>query len=87
MTTKETKKLAKSGSAYAQFNLGCAYFNGNNGLKVDKKKAVKWWKKSAKQGYVSALWNLGNAYYYGHGVKVDKVKSEKWYAMADPSLR
>jgi len=86
MNIEEAKKLAKTGSAYAQFNLGCAYFNGN-GVKVSKEKAVKWWKKAAKQGYVSAQWDLGNAYYYGYGVKVDKVKAEKWYAIAYPRRR
>jgi len=50
-------KAAKQGSAFAQNNLACLFFNGN-GVPENKTKAKYWYKKAARQGYEKAQRNL-----------------------------
>jgi hypothetical protein len=49
--------LADHGNHMAQFNLGQLYQNGN-GVKVDDRKALKWYLMAARGGVVPALYNL-----------------------------
>jgi TPR repeat protein len=76
----ETRRLAEEGHAYAQFNLGLAYYHGQ-GVPQDYVEAVKWYRKAAEQGNAMAQYNLGNAYYYGR-VPQDYVEAAKWYRKA-----
>ena len=46
-------KLAKQGSAEAQFHLGVCYENGL-GVKQSYEEAVKWYRKAAEQGFAPA---------------------------------
>ena len=47
---REWTPLAKQGDAFAQFNLGLMYDNGQ-GVPQDYKTAVKWYKLAAEQGH------------------------------------
>jgi uncharacterized protein len=47
---ERSKRLAESGHAPAQFNLGLMYALGQGGLAEDKTEAVKWYRKAADQG-------------------------------------
>ena len=67
--------------AQAQFNLGCAYANGE-GVGKDLVEAVKWYRKAAEQGDVDAQFILGNAYFKGEGVAKYLVEGVKWWRKA-----
>ena len=58
---REFRPLAEQGDAYAQFNLGLMYDNGQ-GVPQDYAKALQWYRKSAELGYADAQFNLGNMY-------------------------
>ena len=75
------KALAEKGGAEAQFMLGAAYYFGE-GVDVDFKLAVDWYKKSAEQGNSKAQFNLGSAYWYGKGVPKDQVQTYMWWTLA-----
>ncbi len=48
------KKGAEAGSPQAQYNLGYFYEKGFTNVKIDKQKALEWYRKSAEQGYLLA---------------------------------
>ena len=54
---KYCKKSAEEGIAYAKFNLGYMYHNGQC-VKQDYIKAVEWYQKAAEQGHAEAQFNL-----------------------------
>ena len=51
-------KAGELGCAYAYYNVGCAYDNGD-GVEIDKKKAKHYWELAAMNGSVEARHNLG----------------------------
>ena len=63
----ELKRLAESGDADAQYNLGVMYAFGE-GVAKDQVEAVKWYRKAAEQGDADAQYNLGVRYAKGEGV-------------------
>jgi len=71
------KSLAEQRNAEAQFNLGWMYSYGR-GVKLNQKKAVKWYRLSAEQGDAKAQYNLGLMYYNGLGVPQDYKEAVKW---------
>ena len=68
----ETKAKAETGNTVAQYNLGSMYWSGE-GVLIDHKQAVKWYRKAAEQGNANAQYNLGGMYEVGHGVPEDLV--------------
>ena len=72
---------AEQGDRFAQYSLGCLYYNGT-GVDKDYDEAVKWWQKAAEQGDVgSQLW-VGHCYNYGWGVVKNVNEAAKWYQKA-----
>ena len=69
-TVDECRPLAEAGVAYAQFNLGYLYENGQ-GIPQHYAEGVKWYRKAAEQGYAQAQHNLGQMYRQGRGVPQD----------------
>jgi len=55
-------KLASSGNAQAQWNMGNFYIVGAGGVEKNLDMAVYWFEKSARQGYGDAVFNLGQVY-------------------------
>ncbi len=51
-------KSAEQGDAWAQYNLGLIYKNGE-GVSQDYEKAIDWFTKSAEQGFAVAQYYLG----------------------------
>jgi len=51
---EDTLKKAEQGNAFAQYNLGWMYANGQ-GVTQDYKQAVGWYTKAAGQGYVLVI--------------------------------
>ena len=47
------RAAAEQGHAYAQYNLGLSYADGD-GVEQDKAEAAKWYGKAAEQGYEAA---------------------------------
>jgi TPR repeat protein len=77
----ETMAEAKQGAAYAQFNLGVMYDNGD-GIPENDAEAVKWYRKAADQGAAYAQFNLGNSYDNGEGVPESNIRAYVWWSMA-----
>ena len=74
--------LAEQGNAFAQFNLGVMYEDGQ-GVPQDYKETLKWYRLSAEQGYAKAQYNLGVMYYEGQGVSKDYVLSHMWFSIVN----
>ena len=77
----ETMAEANQGAAYAQFNLGVMYDNGD-GIPENDAEAVKWYKKAADQGDAGAQSNLGFMYAKGEGVPESNIRAYVWWSMA-----
>ncbi len=76
-----TKRMAESGDAEAQYELGLMYAFGED-VAEDKTEAMKWWRKAAEQGDAFSQHNLGSMYDNGVGVAEDDVEAVKWYRKA-----
>ena len=77
----ETKAKAETGNTVAQYNLGSMYWSGE-GVRIDHKQAVRWYRKAAEQGHANAQYNLGGMYEVGHGVPEDFVTAYAWAKIA-----
>ncbi len=75
------RPLAAQGHAYAQYNLGGMYHEGQ-GVPRDYAEAVKWYRKAAKQGYAQAQYNVGVMYGEGTGVPQNNVQAHMWFSLA-----
>ncbi len=73
--------IAKEGVVGAQFLLGACYESGE-GVELDMKEAVKWYRKAAEQGHAEAQFNLGVCYNNGEGVEKDSTKAVEWFQKA-----
>ena len=78
---EETQVEANQGHAYAQFNLGVMYANGE-GVPEDDKEAVKWYRLAAEQGHAKAQYNLALMYTTGEGVPKDNLLAYMWWNIA-----
>ena len=76
-----TKKVAESGDAVAQYNLGVMHYDGE-GVPQDDAEAVKWYRLAADQGLAVAQENLGFMYRDGQGVPQDDVETYAWFSVA-----
>ena len=74
-------KAAEQGHDYAQFNLGCCYYNGE-GVSQNYEEEAKWFRKAAEQGHAKAQFGLGCCYYNGEGVSQNYEEAAKWYRKA-----
>ena len=73
--------LADRGDAFAQFNLGVMYANGQE-VTQDYKEAVRLYRLAAAQGQVAAQNKLGYIYEKGQGASQDYKEAVKWYRLA-----
>ena len=76
-----TKLLAAKGDAFAQYNLGVMYENGE-GVPENDADAVKWYRLAAEQGNANAQYNLRDMYYSGDGVPQNNVRAYVWWSVA-----
>lgn len=78
---EEMTRLAQSGNAEFQYNLGRCY---DRGLKVkqDYKQALYWYEKAAAQGHDKAANNLGCLYLDGKGTAQDFDKALYWFELS-----
>ena len=75
------RPLADQGNAYAQYELGSMYVNGQ-GVPEDYAEAAKWFRLAADQGNAKAQFGLGLMYYNGRGVVQNYAEAMKWYRRA-----
>lgn len=75
------KMQAETGDAFAQYNVGVAYANGD-GVAQDHASAVKWFMKAAEKDITEAQYNLGICYANGWGVTKDDSEAAKWFRKA-----
>ena len=69
-TIPDLEKLAATGDAGAEFQLGILYAAGQ-GVPFDIDRALQWYRKAAEKGYGEAEYNLAVAYHNGLGVTKD----------------
>jgi hypothetical protein len=79
---ERTKKLMKTGNAYAFYMLGGYYRNGTYGLPRDGAKANELYLKAGELGCAVAYYNLGNSYLEGKGVDINTKKATHYYELA-----
>ncbi|MGB2578871.1 TPR repeat protein [Elusimicrobium simillimum] len=77
-----TLKLAKKGGADAQYKMGKAYLNGEDGLKHDYEKGLYWTKKALKQNNAGAQYEMALAYQNAKGVTRDFKKYSDYMTLA-----
>ena len=78
---EETKRLAEQGEAYAQYNLGLMYDEGE-GVPENNAEAVRWYRLAAEQGHAIGQYNLGLMYAEGEGVPQNNVRAYVWWSVA-----
>jgi uncharacterized protein len=78
---REWQPLAEQGNAFAQYNLGLLYDNGQ-GVPKDYDQARQWYEKAAVQGHAEAQVNLGILYDYGRSIPQDFKKAVYWYRLS-----
>ena len=78
---EETKRLAEQGEAYAQYNLGLMYDEGE-GVPENNAEAVRWYRLAAEQGDAYAQSDLGFMSSNGEGVPQNNVRAYIWYSVA-----
>lgn len=67
--------------AWAQFNLGVSYLNGD-GVVRDEDEAAWWLRNSAERGYAPAQFALAKLYQEGRGVQQNAHEAAFWFRMA-----
>ena len=77
----DTKTLAETGDAEAQFSLGNMYAEGKV-VPNDFTEAAKWFRKASDQGDAGALYALGVIHSGGLGVPVDLAEGYVWFCLA-----
>jgi clan AA aspartic protease (TIGR02281 family) len=75
------RKAAEQGDAFAQYNLGGIYQNGQ-GVPQNYSEAIKWFSKAATQGAAGAQARLASMYFIGLGVQQDYAAAASWYRKA-----
>jgi len=76
------RQAAEGGNAEAQFRMGVAYGNGDDGVELDQQRAMSWFTQAARQGHENALITMAWMYANGAGVEVDEDRARELYLMA-----
>lgn len=79
---KEILKLAENGDAYAQYELGCRFEDGEFGLQKKLDEAFKWYEKAVNGGDKDACYSLGSFYARGIVVEQNIKKAIDLYKLA-----
>jgi hypothetical protein len=75
------RRLAESGDAVAQYNLGLMYQAGQ-GLPQDDARAALWYRRAAERGDAPAQYSLGRLTAEGRGVPRSLAEAVTWYRKA-----
>lgn len=77
-TIQELKRQAETNDPAALWNVGCAYYNGTNGVSVNYTEALKWYTLAANSGYVDAMKFVSDMYYHGQGTEENHTYALEW---------
>lgn len=77
-TIQELKRQAETNDPAALWNVGCAYYNGTNGVSVNYTEALKWYTLAANSGYVDAMKLVSGMYYQGQGTEENHTYALEW---------
>ena len=81
-TIQELKRQAETNDPAALWNVGCAYFNGTNGVSVNYTEALKWYTLAANGGDVNAMGQTAYMYYTGKGTEENHSMAFAWWKKA-----
>lgn len=71
MDVNDIKRIENSGSPEELYELGEAYWSGEDGIEQDYKKAVECYTKAADEGHLESIYSLGFCYANGLGIEQD----------------
>lgn len=81
---------AEKSNLAAQYELGCRYINGVNGVPVNVSEGLGWIEAAANHGYMPAMWYLSTLYDPSRGgeevVKPNRGKQKEWLEKAEFSI-
>lgn len=77
----EWRKLAESGNAQAERDMGLLYATGH-GVPQNLPRALRWYKRAAIHGDAQAMYEVGVIYENGRGVPPDAHRAAWWYRKA-----
>lgn len=77
-TIQELKRQAETNDPAALWNVGCAYYNGTNGVSVNYTEALKLYTLAANSGYVDAMKLVSGMYYQGQGTEENHTYALEW---------
>jgi uncharacterized protein len=77
-------QAAEMGHEMAMYNVGVAYFTGNQGTEKNFPKAAEWFQRAADKYVTEAGLNLGFLYRRGLGVRKDLRKAKEIYKKFAP---
>lgn len=75
------RAAAEAGLAYAQADLGIAYYSGVGGIEQNYAESHRWFTLSAKRGNGDSCNKLGVMYRNGLGVTADPERALLWFSM------
>jgi TPR repeat protein len=75
-------KSARSGDSKAQFELGNVFWDGSNGVQVDRTEAIRWYSESAKHNYLDAIVKLARINDYEGDFAPNYEEAYKFYKKA-----
>jgi TPR repeat protein len=75
------QRAADGNLAWAQYNLGLLYHNGE-GVGPDDAEAAHWYRLAATQGFADAQQALADLFYLGQGVQRSYTQAAAWYRKA-----
>ncbi|HJU30885.1 MAG TPA: tetratricopeptide repeat protein, partial [Hyphomicrobiaceae bacterium] len=75
------KQAADGGDAFALFEIGRRFADGD-GVPKDAARAAVWYERAAARGLALAQFRLATAYERGAGVAVDRARARVWYRRA-----
>lgn len=81
LAEKEFRRLANSGDAVAQYNLGLLYDYGQ-GVPQNDRLAITWYRKAAARGHAKAQFRLAVMYDSGQGTVQNQAAALLWYRNA-----
>ena len=73
---------AKRGDADAQYFVGTALIDGQDGFKRNGREAIAWFRRAAAQGNADALYVLACLHEVGDGVRQDPVEARRLFTLA-----
>ena len=82
MDVNDIKRIENSGSPEELYELGEAYWSGEDGIEQDYKKAVECYTKAADEGHLESIYSLGLCYANGRGTEQDPDTAYKLLAYA-----